>query len=434
MLSRRIWRQKRYLLNKRNKISSSSSVVRLYFSSTVDLQTKLAQAGCKKENSASSNNDDTNLTPPIHFSTTFEREKDLSYTSHIYSRTSNPTRNLLEETIADLENGTECASFSSGSAATSSLLTAIGPKSHVIIGDDVYHGTRSLLENVFNQWGLLHTEIDLTNVNNVKNEIEVIKHNSDNQKNVVIISEIPTNPSLNVPDIIEISNVTKKYDNCIHICDSTWMSPAICNPLDLGADMVLHSTTKYMGGHSDLLGGCIVYNNNDVNKDDEDVKYSQKVFNQIRIVQQQSGTVPSPFDCWLLLRGLRSLDARMRLHCENAIKIAEYLKQHESIKKINYPGLQEHPQHSIMKKMIRQNDRFGGMLSVQLHGGKEKAIEVASKLNIFKRATSLGGTESLVEHRKSIEPDNSPTPDDLLRLSIGLESIDDLINDLEFAL
>ena len=419
-------KQLKMMLINHNKKFVKNIIERYAFFSTVNIQTKLAQAGCKKTDD-NNNNNNTDLTPPIHFSTTFEREKDLSYLSHIYSRTSNPTRDLLEETIADLENGTDCCSFASGSAATSSLLTAVGNNSHVIIGNDVYHGTRSLLENVFNNWGLFHTEIDLTNIDIIKNEVETIKTQG---KNVILISEIPTNPSLNVPDLIEISNLLRNYENCIHICDSTWMSPAICNPLNLGVDMVLHSTTKYMGGHSDLLGGCIAYNKqgNDTNK------YSQQVFDQIRIVQQQSGNVPSPFDSWLLLRGLRSLDARIARHCENAFKIAEYLENHNAIYKINYPGLVSHPQHDIMSKMISNNNRYGGMLSIELKGGMEKAIDVSSKVQIFKRATSLGGTESLIEHRKSIEPENSPTPDSLLRLSIGLENVDDLIKDLDHAL
>ena len=185
-----------------------------------------------------------------------------------------------------------------------------------------------------------------------------------------------------------------------------------------------------MGGHSDMLGGCIIFKQHE--NHDQDI-YAKGVFDQIRVVQQQSGGVASPFDCWLLLRGLRSLDARIRLHCENALAVAEFLSNHESIKKINYPGLKSHPQHDVMSKMVRSH-RFGGMLSVQVHGGEDKAIEFCSKVNVFKRATSLGGTESLIEHRRSVEPPNSPTPSDLLRLSIGLENVDDLIGDLENAL
>eukprot|EP00944_MAST-04C_sp_MAST-4C-sp1_P006719 g6719.t1 len=324
---------------------------------------------------------------------------------------SNPTRNLLEETLADLEYG------------------SIGPRTHVIIGTDVYHGTRSLLENVFSRWGLTHSGIDLTKIVSLKHEIEAVK-SDDPDKGVLVISEIPTNPLLKVPDICEISTLLRDYKKCIHVCDSTWVSPAICNPLKLGADMVLHSTTKYMGGHSDMLGGCIIFKQHE--NHDQDI-YAKGVFDQIRVVQQQSGGVASPFDCWLLLRGLRSLDARIRLHCENALAVAEFLSNHESIKKINYPGLKSHPQHDVMSKMVRSH-RFGGMLSVQVHGGEDKAIEFCSKVNVFKRATSLGGTESLIEHRRSVEPPNSPTPSDLLRLSIGLENVDDLIGDLENAL
>ena len=393
------------------------------YSFSTDVQTKLAQAGCTVDSA------DKNLTPNLVFSTTFEREKDLSYQSHVYSRMSNPTRNLLEETLADLEYGSSCCAFASGNAATSSLITAVGPRTHIVIGTDVYHGTRSLLENVFSQWGLTHSEIDLTDIYSLKHEIEAVK-SDEPDKGIVVISEIPTNPLLKVPDICEISTLLQDYEKCIHVCDSTWVSPAICNPLKLGADMVLHSTTKYMGGHSDMLGGCIVFKQYENHEQDI---YAKEIFDQIRVVQQQSGGVASPFDCWLLLRGLRSLDARIRLHCENALAVAEFLSSHESIKQINYPGLKSHPQHDVMSKIVR-NNRFGGMLSVQVHGGEEKAIEFCSKVSIFKRATSLGGTESLIEHRRSVEPPNSPTPSDLLRLSIGLENVDDLIGDLENAL
>ena len=381
--------------------------------------TKVARAGCTVDPVTKA------LTPNIVMSSTFEREKDLSYDSDfIYGRMGNPTRSLLEKTLADLEGGLEACSFGSGLAGIHSLISSLGQGGHVVLGEDMYHGTRSLIHGVFSRWGLEYSIVDLYNEEEVHACLE--KASGLKTGTVVLISEIPSNPMLNVPDMRMLSDLCRAH-GALHAVDSTWMSPVLCSPFAFGADMVLHSTTKYMGGHSDMTGGALI-----LGPDGNEM--ARSIFEQCKTVQQLGGAVPSPFDCWLLLRGIRSLQARMKLHCENANHVAQFLLEHPAVSKVHFPGNPDHPQHDIMKSQMSIPDCYGGMISIEIHGGMEKAVAVAANTKLFARATSLGGTESLIEHRASIEPEDTPTPDSLLRLSIGLEDKRDLVDDLSNAL
>jgi cystathionine gamma-synthase len=229
--------------------------------------------------------------------------------------------------------------------------------------------------------------------------------------------ETPSNPLLKIVDLAEVAKIVRQA-GALCVCDNTW-APILQRPFELGADFIVHSTTKYFGGHCDVLGGIVV------------AKTENELFKRIRSIQYEGGGVPSPFDCWLILRGMRTLPWRMRAHSENAAKIAEFLAQHDRVERVHYPGLKSHPSHEIARK---QMSMFGGMLSFEVKGGRENAMKVAAKMKIFIRATSLGGVESLIEHRASIEGPGSASPESLLRLSIGLENADDLIEDLDQAL
>jgi cystathionine gamma-synthase len=351
------------------------------------------------------------VTPPIHLSTTFERSEEGSYPyGYVYSRTGNPNREALEQCLSALEGGTATAAFASGSAATMSVFQALSPKDHVLAPKDAYHGTAKLLEEVFIPWGLTVTFVDMTNLDQVQAALQ------PNTK--LIWTETPSNPLLKITDITQIANLAHSV-GVLCVTDNTWATPALQRPFEQGADLVLHATTKYLGGHSDVLGGAVVSKENDA------------FFQKIRTIQQTGGAVPSPFDCWLTLRGIRTLPYRMHGHSENALKIAQFLDQQPAVEKVYYPGLEHDLGHDLAK---RQMKLFGGMLSFQVAGGQDRALAVCSKVKLFTRATSLGGTESLIEHRASIEGPKTQTPDNLLRASIGLEHIDDLIEDLMQAL
>jgi cystathionine gamma-synthase len=351
------------------------------------------------------------VTPPIHLSTTFERSEEGSYPhGYVYSRTGNPNREALEQCLSVLEGGAVTATFASGSAATMSIFQALSPKDHVLAPKDAYHGTAKLLEEVLIPWGLTVTFVDMTNLDQVQAALQ------PNTK--LIWTETPSNPLLKITDISQIVNLAHSV-GALCVTDNTWATPVLQRPFEQGADLVLHATTKYLGGHSDVLGGAVVSKANDA------------FFQKIRTIQQTGGAVPSPFDCWLTLRGIRTLPYRMRGHSENALKIAQFLDQHPVVEKVCYPGLEHDPGHDLAK---RQMKLFGGMLSFQVAGGQDRALAVCSKVKLFTRATSLGGTESLIEHRASIEGPKTQTPDNLLRASIGLEHVDDLLEDLLQAL
>jgi cystathionine gamma-synthase len=351
------------------------------------------------------------VTLPIHLSTTFERSADGSYPhGYIYTRTDNPNRKALEECLAALEGGAASAAFSSGSAATMSVLQALSPGDHVIAPNDAYHGTSNILREVLAPWGLETTFVDMTDPDQAERAVR------PNTKLIWI--ETPSNPLLKVSDIAKLSKIAHGA-GALSACDNTWATPILQRPLELGADLVMHSTTKYLSGHSDVLGGAVI------------AKVDGDVFKRIKKIQTSGGAVPSPFDCWLTLRGVRTLPYRMRAHSENAMKVAEFLRGHPKVEAVHYPGLKGHSGHGVAS---RQMASFGGMVSFQLKGGRESAMAVAAKVRLFTRATSLGGTESLIEHRASVEGPRTKTPDNLLRASIGLENADDLIEDLAQAL
>jgi len=350
------------------------------------------------------------VAPPIHLSTTFERDVEGTYSrGFMYTRNDNPNRKALEEGAAALEGGAAAAAFASGTGTTMSIFQALNPGDHVLAHEDAYYGTTRLLREIFLRWGLEADFVDMSDLAAVKKAIR--------SKTKLAWMETPSNPLLKIVDLEAVAKIVHGA-GALCVCDNTW-APIIQRPFDLGADFIMHSTTKYFGGHCDVLGGILV-----AKKDDE-------LFQRIRSIQYEGGGVPSPFDCWLILRGMRTLPWRMRAHCENAAKVAEFLAQHSKVERVHYPGLTKHAGHEISRK---QMSMFGGMLSAEVKGGHDAAMKVANSTKIFTRATSLGGVESLVEHRASIEGPGTKSPEGLLRLSIGLENADDLIDDLNQAL
>jgi cystathionine gamma-synthase len=347
---------------------------------------------------------------PIHLSTTFERDAEGGYPhGYIYGRSANPTRRALEEGLAALEGGEDAAAFSSGLAASSAVLQALAPGDHLIAPTDVYHGMTKLLREVYMRWGLDVSFVDLTKLEEIKRAFT--------PKTKLVWMETPSNPLLKITDVAAVAGIAHKAA-ALCACDNTW-APIVQRPLDLGADFVMHSTTKYLGGHSDVTGGAVI------------ARSDSDFFARVREIQTTCGAVPSPFDCWLILRGMRSLPWRMRAHSENALKVATWLADHQRVETVHYPGLALHAGHEIA---ARQMSAFSGMLSFEVRGGKEAALGAAAKTKLFVRATSLGGVESLIEHRASIKGEDPRTPQGLLRLSIGLEHPDDLIEDLAQAL
>lgn len=345
--------------------------------------------------------------PPIHLSTTFLRGNDGDF---VYSRSNSPNRQALEECMTALEGGAGSIAFGSGMAAVAAVFQSLAQGDHVILPDDTYFGVRELVTNILARWGLTHTMVDMTDLTAVKSAMQ------PNTKIVWI--ETPSNPMLKITDITAVSDIAHESGALVGV-DGTWATPMLQPALQLGADVVVHSTTKYLGGHSDLTGGIVI------------AKEENDLYEKMRSMQEIGGGVPSGFDCWLLLRGIRTLPYRMRGHCANAMKVAQFLADHPNVHTVHYPGLDSHPGYEVAQRQMRD---FGGMLSVQVNGGAEKADAVASKTKIFAKATSLGGVESLIEHRAPVEGEQSKTPMDLLRVSVGLEHPDDLIADLAQAL
>src|ERR1051326_5439486 len=324
------------------------------------------------------------VAPPIYLSTTFERDVEGTYSrGFMYTRNDNPNRGALERGISALEGGAAAAAFASGTGATMSIFQALAPGNHVLAHVDAYYGTSRLLREIFLRWGLQADFIDMSNLSAVKKALR--------PQTKLAWMETPSNPLLKIVDLAAVGELVHDT-GALCVCDNTW-APVLQRPFDLGADLLLHSTTKYLGGHCDVLGGIVV------------AKENSDFFERIRSIQYEGGAVPSPFDCWLILRGMRTLPWRMRAHSENAMKVA-----------------------------VRQMSMFGGMLSFEVKDGYNAAMAVAAKTKIFVRATSLGGVESLIEHRASIEGPGTTSPAGLLRLSIGLENADDLIEDLEQSL
>ncbi len=350
---------------------------------------------------------------PIILSTTFERDTEGGFPEgrDIYARASNPNRRALESKLAALENGAVAITFASGQAATMSVFNLLEPNCHVIIPDDIYYGTRVILENLYKRWGLTYSAIDMSNINTIKKNIK---------KNTKLIwIESPSNPSLKIADIEAIVKLAAGK-NILTACDNTWATPYFTRPLDMGVDIVMHSTTKYFGGHSDVTGGCIVL------KTDGDLSL------KIREYQTLGGAVPSSFDSWLLYRSLSTFPIRMKVHGENAQKLADFLEKHPNVEQVLYPGLKTNAHHKTAKKQMKGG--FGGMMSILVKGGADETLKMASNLKLVKHATSLGGVETLVDHRQSAEGVHSVSPPNLLRISVGIENIADLIEDFAQAL
>jgi len=347
---------------------------------------------------------------PIHMSTTFERDAEGGYPhGYVYGRSANPTRNALEQALTALEGGEDAAAFGSGLATSSGVLQALAPGDHVIAPTDIYHGMTKLLREVYQRWGLEVSFVDMTRLDDVKNALRPATK--------LVWVETPSNPLLKITDVAAVAEIAHNA-GAICACDNTW-APIVQRPLELGADLAVHATTKYLGGHSDVTGGAVI------------AKTKSDFFERVREIQTTGGAVPSPFDCWLVLRGIQSLPWRMRAHSDNASLLAAWLADHARVEAVHHPGLATHAGHEIA---ARQMSAFSGMLSLEVKGGAEAALGLAAKTKIFIRATSLGGVESLIEHRASIKGEDPRTPQGLLRLSIGLEHPDDLIEDLAQAL
>ena len=351
------------------------------------------------------------LTPPINLSTTFERHPTGDYPLGFqYSRLENPNRVSLEKKMAALEGGVQAAAFASGSAAAMTVFQSLRPGNHIILPHDMYFGIRKLVREVFIPWGLNPTFVDMADLQAVQNELQ-----SDTK---LIWVETPSNPLLTVTDITALVAIARQIGAQV-LCDNTVATPVLQQPLAFGADLSLHASTKYLGGHSDVLGGVLV------------VRQENELWDRVRFLQRNGGAVPSPFECWLTFRGIDTLPYRVRTHAENALQIAAFLSQHPKVERVFYPGLRSHPGHQIA---AAQMTAFGGLLSFQVAGDQSTAIQFTADLHLITRATSFGGTHSLIEHRASIEEPGTTTPENLLRLSIGLEHPADLIADLDQAL
>jgi cystathionine gamma-synthase len=368
-----------------------------------DAYTQLAHAGVGA--------DLPDVAPALHFSSTFVRDAEgEAQAGLIYGREVNPTRRQLEHTLAQLEHGAAAAAFGSGLAAVSAALMALNPGDHFLVHIDGYLGTRKLIDRVLVHWGLSYTEVDLRNLAATKAAMT--------PRTRLIWCESPTNPSIHVLDIATLAEIAHAHGARLAV-DNTFATPLLQNPILLGADLVMHSTTKSMGGHSDLIGGALIT----ARADD----YWQRIVtNQVLM-----GGVPSPFDCWLLLRGLRSLGARMAMAQATAAQLATWLEAQPQISAVHYPGLVSHHGHATHQRQARGG---GAMLSIQLAGGFDAAAKLVRNTLVFTQATSLGGTESLIEHRAGVEGAETKSPASLVRLSIGLESATDLQTDLAQAL
>lgn len=355
---------------------------------------------------------------PIFQTSTYVQEAPGVNKGYGYARGKNPTREALQENIAALENGKHCVCFSSGVAATDAVLKLLKPGDEVITGDDLYGGTYRLFTKIYEKFGIKFHFIDLTNAENLNKYI--------NENTRIIWAETPTNPTMQIIDIVSCAKIAKA-NNIKLVVDNTFASPYLQNPLDLGADIVMHSVTKYLGGHSDVVMGALITN-------------SDELHEQLYFILNSSGANPGPMDSFLVMRGIKTLHLRMQRHCENGEKIAHYLKNHPKIAKVYWPGFEEHPNHHIAKQQMRG---FGGMISIVLKDDSiENTFKVASSFKVFSLAESLGGVESLINHPATMthasipkaEREKAGVVDALLRLSVGVEDVEDLIADIEQAL
>ncbi len=370
-----------------------------------NIETIAIHAGMEHDSKARS------ISPPMEPSTNFEHdEKGYKEGDYIYTRDSNPNRDQLENVLTKFEKGEGCAAFSSGIAAINAVFMSVEKGSHILLPEDLYHGSRALLEKFGDRWNVEYSAVDTTNLEKFEAAFRA------NTK--LVILETPSNPLLLITDL-EKSIKISHSKGAIVCVDNTFATPFNSNPIKFGADLVMHSTSKYLGGHSDILGGAIVSNKND------------EFFKQIKNIQKSQGAVPSPRDCWLLTRSIRSFPYRMRAHNKNAQKVSEFLDTHPKAVQVNYPGLKGNAGHEIAASQMKG---FGGMISFLVDGDYDETLRVVAGSKVIRRATSLGGIESLWEHRRSSESESSTTPENLIRFSVGLEHIDDLIEDLKRAL
>ena len=374
--------------------------------------TKAIHAGAEPDPSTGA------IMTPIFQTSTYVQESPGTNKGYGYARGKNPTREALQKNIAALENGKHCVCFSSGMGATDAVMRMLRPGDEVITGDDLYGGSYRLFTKIYENYGIKFHFINLTNAENIKKYI--------NTNTKLIWAETPTNPTMQIIDIEACSKIAKEH-NVLFAVDNTFASPYLQNPLALGADIVMHSVTKYLGGHSDVVMGALITN-------------SDKLHEQIYFVLNSCGANPGPMDCFLVMRGIKTLHLRMERHCFNGRKVAEYLKTHPKVEKIYWPGFTDHPNHEIAKKQMSD---FGGMISIVLKGADLAAtFKIASSFHVFSLAESLGGVESLINHPVTMthasipkaERDKAGVVDNLLRLSVGVEDVEDLIEDLKQAL
>jgi cystathionine gamma-lyase len=374
--------------------------------------TKAVHAGVEPDPSTGA------IMTPIYQTSTYVQESPAKHKGYGYARGANPTRNSLQKSIAALENGKFGICFSSGMGATDAVIKLLNPGDEVITSNDLYGGSYRMFKKVFEKYGIKFHFIDLTNTANIAAVL--------NPKTKLLWLETPTNPLMNIIDIQACVEIARK-NNIIVAVDNTFASPYLQNPLALGADIVMHSVTKYLGGHSDVVMGALVMND-------------EKLYQELYFIMNSCGAVPGPQDSFLVLRGIKTLHLRMERHCFNGRKIAEYLKAHPKIGKVYWPGFVDHPNHLIAKKQMKD---FGGMLSFTLKDdSQEKAVTLMESVELFSLAESLGGVESLINHPASMTHASIPKEerlksglvDSLIRLSIGVEDIEDLLQDLEQAL
>src|SRR5213594_447729 len=356
------------------------------------------------------------VTVPVYLTSTYLQHEPGKEGKYVYSRTGNPTRNALERSLAALEGGKFGLAFSSGMAATTTILLLLQKGDHVITGDDVYGGVYRLFNQILRNYGLEFTYVDPRNPENVKKAL---------RKNTRMVwVETPTNPLMKIADVRAIAKIAKSA-RAITVVDNTFMSPYFQNPLRHGADIVVHSTTKYLGGHSDLIGGAAITSD-------------PALYKRLKFLQNAVGAVPGPLDCWLVLRGVKTLALRMERHDQNARTVSEFLAKQPNVEQVYYPGLPDHPQKSVVKRQMRG---FGGMVSFEMKGGSAKCEKFLKRLKVFTVAESLGGVESLIEHPASMTHASVPRDtrlkrgisDGLIRVSVGIEDASDLVEDLEQA-
>jgi len=351
------------------------------------------------------------IAAPMEPSTTYEHDiRGYQDGDFIYSRYENPNRLQLESLLAAMEGGEACAAFSSGVASITAMFMSIPKDAHIIIPTDLYHGSRAILENFADRWSLEYSTVDTTDLEVFAAEIR------PNTK--LALLETPSNPLLLITDLAKTIHVARQKGVAVCV-DNTFSTPFNTNPIAYGADFVMHSTSKFLGGHSDILGGALI------------AAKKNEQFEAIRNIQRKQGSVPSPFDCWLLSRSIRSFPHRMKGHNENAGEVARFLSGHPKVKEVYYPGLKNHAGHEVAASQMRG---FGGMVSFLVDGGYDETLAVVGKSKVIRRATSLGGIESLWEHRRSSESESSTTPENLIRFSVGLEHLDDLLADIEQSL